>query len=79
MYPEAKSVGRWLAAGWHVPLAYLLGFFVLLAVMGWHPTDKRGKALSELQGSAMQYVQLDRDQDDVSHREVVLRCVRAQG
>jgi hypothetical protein len=45
-YPEAKSVGRWLAHGWHVALAYVLGFFVLLAVLGWHPTDKRGKALS---------------------------------
>jgi hypothetical protein len=22
MYPEAKSVGRWLAHGWHVTLAY---------------------------------------------------------
>jgi len=45
-YPEAKSVGRWLVHGWHVALAYVLGFFVLLAVLGWHPTDKRGKALS---------------------------------
>ncbi|MGH8725364.1 MAG: citrate transporter [Burkholderiales bacterium] len=45
-YPEAKSVGRWLAQGWHVALAYVLGFFVMLAVVGWHPTDKRGKALA---------------------------------
>jgi len=37
MYPEAKSVGRWLYHGWHVTLAYVLGFFVLLYVMGWHP------------------------------------------
>jgi Na+/H+ antiporter NhaD/arsenite permease-like protein len=46
MYPEAKSVGRWLRHGWHVALAYVLGFAVLMAVMGWHPTDKRGKSLS---------------------------------
>jgi Na+/H+ antiporter NhaD/arsenite permease-like protein len=45
-YPEAKSVGRWLRHGWHVALAYVIGFFVLLAVLGWHPTEKRGKALS---------------------------------
>jgi len=45
-YPEARSVGRWLAHGWHVALAYVVGFFVLLAILGWHPTDKRGKALS---------------------------------
>jgi hypothetical protein len=37
MYPEAKSVGRWLFHGWHVALAYVLGFFVLLFVLGWHP------------------------------------------
>src|ERR1043165_8070330 len=37
MYPEAKSVGLWLRHGWHVALAYVVGFFVLLAVLGWHP------------------------------------------
>jgi Na+/H+ antiporter NhaD/arsenite permease-like protein len=46
MYPEAKSVGRWLRHGWHVALAYVAGFAVLLAMLGWHPTDKRGKSLS---------------------------------
>jgi Na+/H+ antiporter NhaD/arsenite permease-like protein len=56
MYPEAKSVGRWLAAGWHVTLAYVLGFFFMLAVSGWHPTDKRGKTISELPTPAVQYV-----------------------
>jgi Na+/H+ antiporter NhaD/arsenite permease-like protein len=45
MYPEAKSVGRWLRHGWHVALAYVLGFAVMLALVGWHPTDKRGRAL----------------------------------
>jgi Na+/H+ antiporter NhaD/arsenite permease-like protein len=45
MYPEAKSVGRWLAGGWHVAVAYVIGFMVMLAVSGWHPTDKRGQAL----------------------------------
>ncbi len=42
MYPEAKNVGRWLYHGWHVTVAYVIGFFVLLAVMGWQPTPKRG-------------------------------------
>jgi Na+/H+ antiporter NhaD/arsenite permease-like protein len=37
MYPEAKSVGRWLRHGWHVALAYVVGFFFMLAVLGWHP------------------------------------------
>jgi Na+/H+ antiporter NhaD/arsenite permease-like protein len=46
MYPEAKSVGRWLQHGWHVALAYVAGFAVLMAVLGWHPTDKRGKSMA---------------------------------
>jgi Na+/H+ antiporter NhaD/arsenite permease-like protein len=37
MYPEAKSVGSWLRHGWPVALAYVVGFFVMLAVIGWHP------------------------------------------
>jgi Na+/H+ antiporter NhaD/arsenite permease-like protein len=37
MYPEAKSVGLWLRHGWHVALAYVAGFFVMLAVLGWNP------------------------------------------
>jgi len=37
MYPQAKSVGLWLKHGWHVALAYMIGFFVLYAVLGWHP------------------------------------------
>lgn len=37
MYPEARSVGAWLKGGWHVAVAYVVGFFVLLLVLGWHP------------------------------------------
>jgi Na+/H+ antiporter NhaD/arsenite permease-like protein len=37
MYPQAKSVGLWLKHGWHVALAYVIGFFVLYAALGWHP------------------------------------------
>jgi Na+/H+ antiporter NhaD/arsenite permease-like protein len=40
LYPEAKSVGAWLRHGWHVAVAYVIGFFVLLAVLGFHPDAK---------------------------------------
>jgi Na+/H+ antiporter NhaD/arsenite permease-like protein len=46
MYPDAKNVGRWVYHGWHVAVAYVIGFFVLLALVGWHPTPKRGDAPS---------------------------------
>ncbi|MCC8942338.1 citrate transporter [Bradyrhizobium sp. Arg68] len=37
MYPEAKSVGKWITRGWPITVAYVIGFFVMLAVLGWHP------------------------------------------
>jgi Na+/H+ antiporter NhaD/arsenite permease-like protein len=37
MFPEAKSVGKWVTGGWHVTVAYVVGFFFMLAVLGWHP------------------------------------------
>ena len=37
MYPQAKSVGNWLRYGWHVALAYVVGFFILFVTLGWHP------------------------------------------
>jgi Na+/H+ antiporter NhaD/arsenite permease-like protein len=39
MYPEGKSVFRWLLGGWWVALGYVLGFFALLHVVGWHPHE----------------------------------------
>ena len=39
MYPEAKSVGAWVRNGWHVSVAYILGFFLLLVTLGWQPMD----------------------------------------
>ncbi|MFO1427628.1 MAG: hypothetical protein U1F11_11815 [Steroidobacteraceae bacterium] len=36
-FPEARSVGAWLRGGWHVALAYVLGFAAMLALLGWHP------------------------------------------
>ncbi len=36
------SVGLWLRHGWHVAIAYVIGLFVMLAVLGWHAdTDHR--------------------------------------
>jgi Na+/H+ antiporter NhaD/arsenite permease-like protein len=43
MYPEAKSVGKWLRHGWYIPIAYVAGFFVMLVFWQWHP-DKPAPA-----------------------------------
>ncbi|MEQ1805960.1 MAG: SLC13 family permease, partial [Burkholderiaceae bacterium] len=46
MYPEARSVGKWLRHGWYVAVAYVVGFFVMLALIGFHPgsTPRSGTA-----------------------------------
>ena len=46
MYPEAKSVGLWLRHGWYIAIAYVAGFFVLLAVLGWHPNERHKPPLA---------------------------------
>ena len=46
MYPEAKSVGLWLSHGWHVAIAYVIGFLVMLALLGWHPMPADRGAVS---------------------------------
>jgi Na+/H+ antiporter NhaD/arsenite permease-like protein len=38
LYPEARSVLRWLKEGWFVPVAYVVGFFVMLLLLGWNPS-----------------------------------------
>ena len=32
IYPEAKSVGQWLRHGWYIAVAYVIGFFFMLAL-----------------------------------------------
>ena len=40
MYPEGKNAIAWVRGGWHVTLAYVIGFAVMLAVLGWFPQPK---------------------------------------
>ena len=42
MFPAAKSVGNWVKHGWHVTVAYIVGFAVLMLTLGWQPTPERG-------------------------------------
>jgi hypothetical protein len=37
LFPEAKSAGQWLRHGWYVAVGYVVGFIVLVAVLGWNP------------------------------------------
>ena len=71
MYPQAKSVGLWLRHGWHVALAYVIGFFVLFAGLGWVPHAPHKKTAAR-EPAPMAAVL-------ISHREVALRSARTQG
>jgi Na+/H+ antiporter NhaD/arsenite permease-like protein len=37
MYPEAKNTVNYVKKGWHVTVAYIIGFFVMIYTVGWHP------------------------------------------
>jgi hypothetical protein len=36
-FPQARSVGAWLKGAWYIAVAYVVGFFALLALLGWQP------------------------------------------
>ena len=44
LFPEGRSVGQWLRHGWWVVVAYVIGFFVMLAVWNWHPDAPPARA-----------------------------------
>ncbi len=52
MYPEAKSAAQWLRHGWHVAVAYVVGFMVMLAVLGWHPDEGHKKVVAPATAAA---------------------------
>ncbi len=51
-FPEARNTGRYIKEGWHVAVAYVVAFFVFLAVMGWNPHDPHRKVAPEKPGAA---------------------------
>ena len=46
LFPEARSVTQWLRHSWYVPVAYVVGFLLLLGVLGWHPHDPHKRPLA---------------------------------
>ncbi len=38
-FPEGRNVVLWVKKGWHVAVAYVIGFFTLYLIMGWEPAD----------------------------------------
>lgn len=40
-FPEGRNVVNWVKSGWHVAVAYVIGFFALYLLLGWEPADSK--------------------------------------
>jgi Na+/H+ antiporter NhaD/arsenite permease-like protein len=48
IYPEAKNTVNYIKKGWHVSVAYVVGFFVLIYTLGWQPhAPKKEKQMQQ--------------------------------
>jgi len=48
-FPEGRNVVLWVKNGWHVAVAYIIGFFVLYLIMGWEPADNKEHKIEDCQ------------------------------
>jgi Na+/H+ antiporter NhaD/arsenite permease-like protein len=62
MYPEAKSVGLWLQHGWLIAVSYVVGFFVMLTIVGWNPDAPHKKRVEYTRYQLAQTLLFDRTQ-----------------
>jgi Na+/H+ antiporter NhaD/arsenite permease-like protein len=44
MFPEMRSVVNYVKKGWFVTAAYIIGFFIMLGTVGWHPHTPHRKS-----------------------------------
>ena len=47
MFPEMRSVVDYVKKGWYVIVAYIIGFFIMLGVVGWNPHAPHRKDKTE--------------------------------
>jgi Na+/H+ antiporter NhaD/arsenite permease-like protein len=49
MYTETRSVVNYVQKGWHVPVAYVISFFVMLHIAGWKPDNHKTTLITSIQ------------------------------
>ncbi|MDO9257269.1 MAG: hypothetical protein Q7U54_17245 [Bacteroidales bacterium] len=49
MFPEMRSVTDYVKKGWFIIVAYIIGFFIMLGLVGWHPHASHRKDKSSIQ------------------------------
>lgn len=49
IYPQTRNTFDFLKKGWHVAVAYTIGFFIMLGIAGWnpHPSHKENPVKTE--------------------------------
>jgi hypothetical protein len=47
MYPETRNTFEYVKKGWHVTAAYIIGFFIMIGLLGWNPHPPHKKASAE--------------------------------
>jgi len=57
MYPEGRSVFAYIKAGWHITLAYIIGFMVMLAIGQWNPHPSHKKVFDTVKEHATKVLQ----------------------
>jgi Na+/H+ antiporter NhaD/arsenite permease-like protein len=53
IFPEMRSVVNYVKKGWFVTVAYIIGFFIMLGVVGWHPHAPHRKDKNAVQTEQM--------------------------
>ena len=53
IFPEMRSVVNYVKKGWFVTVAYIIGFFIMLGVVGWHPHAPHRKDKNDVQTEQM--------------------------
>jgi Na+/H+ antiporter NhaD/arsenite permease-like protein len=51
-FPAARSAVAWVRGGWHVAVAYVVGFAFMLVILGWHPQPKHRSTLKTVTAPA---------------------------
>jgi len=44
MFPEMRSAVKYVKSGWFVTAAYIIGFFIMLGIVGWNPHPPHRKS-----------------------------------
>jgi Na+/H+ antiporter NhaD/arsenite permease-like protein len=53
LFPEMRSVVEYVKKGWFVIVAYIIGFFIMLGIAGWHPHAPHNKDKKAVQTEKM--------------------------